>query len=341
MRRIFLIAIIVLSVIIFWFYFTFNFLARTDNQEFRFTISVGESAVDLVKKLHGEKVVGSQKIFLWHLRLADKDRSLQAGDYVVTAPVTQKKIIQALSSPGVGERTITIIPGWTLRDIAGYFVKQGLADNMEQVYALVGHPAVSEKIGLSDLSQYPFLLSKPASVSLEGYIRPDTYRIYENASLEEVLHRLLQERAKQIPVEWYDEAKKQNKTMHEIFTMASILQKEVRGLENKKIVADLFWRRLDKNWALQSDATVHYISGTSESVFTSDTERASENLYNTYKYPGLPPGPISTPSLESIEATLFPTKNDYWYFLTRLDNGEVVFSKSLEEHTKNVYKYLR
>jgi UPF0755 protein len=206
---------------------------------------------------------------------------------------------------------------------------------------LTGYPAQYGEIGFKGLSEYPYIASKPKNVSLEGYMMPDTFRIYKNATVEDVIRRLLSERTKQIPLAWYDEVKRQGRDMHDVFTMASVLQKEVRGSESKKLAADLFWRRLDTNWAMQSDATVHYIFGTPDSVFTSDSERDSKNPYNTYEYPGLPPGPISTPSLESLEAAIFPTKNDYWFFLTTLDTGEVIFSKTVEEHTRNVYIYLR
>ena len=95
------------------------------------------------------------------------------------------------------------------------------------------------------------------------------------------------------------------------------------------------------NWALQADSTIHYIVGTSGSVFTSDLDRQVDSLWNTYKYPGLPLGSIGTPSLESIKAAIYPENNDYWYFLTTLDTGKVIYAKTLAEHNINIANYLR
>ncbi len=340
-RNVFLGVIVCVFFVCFFGYYTIFTRTKSDVAEYRFSIQSGDSAGSVATHLESDDVIGSSLIFRLYLKFTGKDTNLKTGDYVVTAPITIARIVDVLSKPGTEERTITIIPGWTLRDIASYLVKEGIAQNEEEVYVLTGYPAQYGEIGLKGLSDYPYIASKPTNVSLEGYMMPDTFRIYKNATVEDVIRRLLSERTKQIPQEWYEEVKRQGRDMHDIFTMASVLQKEVRGSENKKLAADLFWRRLDANWALQSDATVHYIFGTPDSVFTSDAERASENPYNTYKYPGLPPGPISTPSIESLEAAIFPTKNDYWFFLTTLDTGEVIFSKTVEEHTRNVYKHLR
>lgn len=340
-KRIGLVLISILFCLFIFEYYIIFLYTKSDASEYRFSIKFGDSAGDVSAQLYADQVISSPTLFRLYLKIKGKDTNLKTGDYVVTGPITISRIVDSLSSPGTEERTITIIPGWTLRDIANYLVKEGIAQDNDEVYKLTGSPAEFGEIGFKGLDVYPFIADKPVRVSLEGYMMPDTFRIYKNATVEDVIRRLLSERTKQIPQEWYDEVKKQGRDMHDVFTMASILQKEVRGLENKKMVADLFWRRLDADWALQSDATVHYIFGTQDNVFTSAKERNSENLYNTYKYPGLPPGPISTPSIEALEAAIFSTKNDYWFFLTTLDTGEVIFSKTVEEHTKNVYKYLR
>lgn len=336
--QVFLGVVVVCSV---GLYYSIFMAQKTNDSEYRFTIASGDSAGSVAAQLESDEVIGSARLFRLYLKWTGRDTNLKTGDYVVVAPLTIARIADALSKPGTEERTITIIPGWTLRDIAAYLVKEEIAQSEEEVYALTGYPAQYGEIGLKGLSGYPYIASKPTNVSLEGYMMPDTFRIYNNATVEDVIRRLLSERTKQIPQAWYDEVKRQRRDMHDVFTLASILQKEVRGIENKKLAADLFWRRLETSWAMQSDATVHYIFGSPDSVFTSDTERDSKNPYNTYEYPGLPPGPISTPGIESLEAAIFPTKNDYWFFLTTLDTGDVIFSKTLDEHTANVYKYLR
>jgi len=122
--------------------------------------------------------------------------------------------------------------------------------------------------------------------------------------------------------------------------MASILEREVRSKDDKAIVSDLFWRRYNLNWALQADSTVHYAVRKKGDVFTTREDRDSVSPWNTYKYPGLPLGPISSPSLGSIMAAIYPEGNNYWYFLTDSD-GAVHYAKNLDEHNQNVQKYLR
>ncbi|EKD43545.1 MAG: Aminodeoxychorismate lyase, partial [uncultured bacterium] len=130
-----------------------------------------------------------------------------------------------------------------------------------------------------------------------------------------------------------------NKSLVEILTMASVVEKEAPTSDSMGIVADIFWRRYQKNWALQSCATVNYITGKNDPGVT-DKDRAIDSLFNTYKYPGLPLGPISNPSLTAIKAVIYPIKNDYWYFMSGTD-GAMHYAKTLEEHNRNVFKYLR
>jgi UPF0755 protein len=128
--------------------------------------------------------------------------------------------------------------------------------------------------------------------------------------------------------------------VNQFLTLASIVEKETRHDIDRPIVADILARRLQRGWALQVDSSVHYAVDRSGDIFTTAKERESDSYWNTYKYPGLPPGPISSPSLESIRAVLYPQANDYWYFLSDT-NGSMHYAKTLEEHNRNVYKYLR
>ena len=171
---------------------------------------------------------------------------------------------------------------------------------------------------------------------------PETYRIFVNESLEDIIERLLRHRSQQIDSDLREHIVDSGRTFHEVLTMASILEKESPGGEDMPMIADLFWRRFDAGIALQADSTVHYIfDGNDGSVFTTAAQRNSANLWNTYKYPGLPPGPIGTPSLAAIRAAVNPTANEYWYFITTLDTGEVKYARTLAEHNANVAKYLR
>lgn len=277
----------------------------------------------------------------WYATYSGVDQNLKVGQYPIDliTKVTVKDLFTVLSQEVKTESTITILPGWDLRDVAKYLVDKKIAKNTEEVYTLLGKPA-EYAIPSIDPVKTAWIKDKPSRVSLEGYLAPDTYSIYTTATLEEVVNKLLDHREEQLkPL--LAEIKTSGRTMHEIMTMAALLEREVRTPKDKAIVADIFWKRHDVNMGLQADSTVHYVTAKEGSVFTSNADRATDNPWNTYKYPALPPGPIAFPSLASIEAALRPVKNDYWYFLTTLDTGEVKYGKTLAEHNANVQKYLR
>lgn len=248
------------------------------------------------------------------------------------------------------ETTITIIPGWDLRDIAKYFEKQGIVSTTK-FYEMVGQPAYDYRSGKIDAPVLDFFEdkiannrnfeNKPDFVSFEGWLAPDTYRIYKDATLKEIIAKLINQRDKEF-TDYYNAnfEKVPDHNFYDVLTMASILEKEVRNFDDKKLVADIFWRRYDKNWALQADSTVHYALGKEGDVFTTAKDRQTNSLWNTYKYPSLPPSPICNPGLDSIKAVISPTPNKYWYFLTSSD-GVVHYAKTLDEHNMNRIKFLK
>ncbi len=327
-----------------WFLYSEIYTAEAQHAEkVEFTIKSGESVTALSEHLDEKQIIRNAWIFRKYLSLKNLDVKVRAGEFQVESPITLARVAEALKHPSQSEREITIIPGWTLRDIATYFEKEGVASKKE-FYDLVGEPAVNYKTIL-DGPKVQFDLEvfsdKPKHVSFEGYFAPDTFRVFADASLKDIVKKIMQHRNSQFTEQMYEDIKKSNRTVFEVITIASLLEKEVRGEEDKKVVSDLFWRRYDSNWALQADSTVHYAVGTDGNVFTTKEDRESASPWNTYRYPGLPLGPISNPSVESITAAIYPKKNDYWYFLTTLDTGEVKYGKTLEQHNANVQKYLR
>ena len=319
------------------------FLAEAQYSEtVRFEVKPGEGMATLAERLAMEQVVRNASLFKLYTRLKGIDRSVSQGEYEVKRPITLARVAEALKQPGITERTITIIPGWDLRDIAENFEKEWIGTAGE-LYQVAGEPAKDSRSQSKRMDQRPFVImkDKPSYVSLEGYLAPNTYRIYKNATVEEIVDKLIKERGSQFSERMYEDIKKANRTVHEVLTMASILEREVRNKKDKTLVADIFWRRHDVNMGLQADSTVHYAVGKKGIVFTTKEDRDSMNAWNTYKYPGLPLGPISNPSIESILAAIYPEKNDYWYFLTTLDTREVKYAKTLEGHNNNVQKYLR
>lgn len=238
------------------------------------------------------------------------------------------------------ELNITIIPGWNLRQVADYLVKQGVASSTDDVDKLIGKPAVDYRnlgISLPVINESSVVSYKPGYVSYEGFLAPETYRIFKDASLLDVIKKLINQRDKEIDATMWEDINKSGHGFYEILTVASLLEEEVQSPADKAKVADILWRRLAKGWALQLDSSVHYAVDRTGDIFTTNKERDIKSPWNTYKYPGLPLGPISNPGLDSIKAALYPEKNLYWYFLTGKD-GAVYYSKTLEEHNFNKRK---
>ncbi|OGH91419.1 MAG: hypothetical protein A2534_03000 [Candidatus Magasanikbacteria bacterium RIFOXYD2_FULL_39_9] len=238
------------------------------------------------------------------------------------------------------EVTVTIIPGWNLRQVAGYLVKLGFASTTDDVYRLTGEPAYDYRRVASvfpKIDDSRIVAEKPGYDSYEGYLAPETFRVFRDATLLDVLKKLVGQREKEITEQMWADIEKSGHSSYEILTMASILEKEVQTPQDKAKVADILWRRLEKNWALQVDSSVHYVADRTGDVFTTEKERDIDSPWNTYKYPGLPLGPIANPGVESIKAAIYPEKNGYWYFLTGKD-GMVYYGKTLEEHNANKRK---
>ncbi|HAO51946.1 TPA: endolytic transglycosylase MltG [Candidatus Magasanikbacteria bacterium] len=306
-----------------------------------FSIAKGESVSLVAEKLEEKHIIRSAWLFKKYLSFRKLDTEIREGEFLVESPITLARVVNSLANPTQAETTITILPGWDLREIAEYFEKQGIASSTDFL-AVVGKSAYNYKVERKIVpvvkGDWQITKDKPSFVSYDGYLAPDTYRIFKNATITEIVQKLIDEREKQFTEQMYNDIKKSGRTVFEVLTMASVLEREVRGLEDKKIVSDLFWRRYDKNWALQADSTVHYAVGKKGDVFTTAEDRDSLSPWNTYRYPGLPLGPISTPNIDSIMAAIYPEGNDYWYFLTD-SKGKVWYSTTLEEHNINRYKH--
>lgn len=248
------------------------------------------------------------------------------------------------------EINITIIPGWNLRDIAKDWTEKGIVKSPEELYAALGEPAKNYKAshqkspvlnfdGISAGEKFPLLASKPDYVSYEGYLFPDTYRVYANAKPEDVLKKIFTNLENKITDKMAIEMYKQDKSFFEILNMAALVEREAKTPEDMAMVADVFWRREKMGWALQSCASVNYITGKNDPGVL-DVDRAIDSAFNTYKYPGLPLGPVGNPSLKGITAVLYPQKNNYWYFMSGTD-GQMHYAKTLDEHNINVARYLK
>jgi len=236
------------------------------------------------------------------------------------------------------EDTIKILEGWTNQDIANYFESQGKW-NAKEVLAITDSASTTKAIS----EKFDFFDGKKSPLTLEGYLFPDTYRIYASSTIEEALTKMLDNFDHKLTPQMRTDIKAQGKSISEIVIMASIIEKEAPFYDNAntdaKIVSGIFWNRLANNQALQSDASLSYIfKDNKPSHEGADLNNSSP--YNTYKYRGLPPGPICNPGLLALEAAIYPTDTNFNYFLTAPD-GHIYYAKTYDEHLKNKNKYLK
>lgn len=258
---------------------------------------------------------------------------------------------QAIENQKAEEISIRIIEGWTNKEIAAYLEKQGIVSSGDFLKAVKNF----------NTSEYDSLLPKEAKGDLQGFLYPDSYRLFKSISDRKIttaheasntiIRKLLSTFQLRLPENASVLAKKQGLSLYEAITLASIIENETgrnavsaeskaKLEEERRIVAGIFYNRLNAGMPLQSDATINYITGKNDPApLLEDLEKNSP--YNTYKNRGLPPTPIGNPSLSSINAVLNPTPTNYFYFLHKQPSGEPVYSKTFEEHIKNKQKYLK
>lgn len=344
--RIVKITIIVIVIIAIWFVDGLFRPNSPNDARVEFAIAKGQGVNEISNNLDEAGVLRSKLIFETYLWLKDVEGNLIADDYRLAQNLNVIELAEILTTPQAtnNEVEVTLIEGWSNNQIANALAEAGLID-VDKFLDDVGHSGVDYALDRRFPSpenysrDFDFLKDKPKNRGVEGYLFPDTYRFFANATQDDVVEKLLGNFDAKFTEQMRADIKSQGKSVYEIIIMASILEKEVRGLEEKKQAADVFYKRLELGQALQADSTVNYAVGKSE-FFTTASDREFDSLYNTYKYPGLPPGPISNPSIDSITAAIYPTANDYYYFLTDQD-GVVHFAPDYDAHLNNVNTYLR
>ena len=295
-------------------------------QEKIITIERGETSFNIAFKLKDQGIINNPYFFLLNAFLKNNIKTLQAGEYLLNSKMTNDEIINILAKGETIKNKITIIEGWTNKDIAEYLEKINLFEK-------------NKILDLINSNSFNFDFLKNNTGTLEGYLFPDTYLLEKNETEEGAIKIILENFNKKLTPELREEIIRQNKTIFEIITMASLIEKEVITYEDKRIVSGILWKRIDIKMPLQVDATILYaLKEHKTRISIEDTK--IDSLYNTYKYRGLPLGPICNPGIESIKAAIYPIENNYWYYLSK-PNKETVFSKTLEEHNINKNIYLK
>jgi UPF0755 protein len=231
------------------------------------------------------------------------------------------------------EVTVTIPEGKTMIEEEESLASFGVAS--DTLLAITGNPFTSQPFDAHFRNEFPFLDVLSPTSTLEGYLFPETYRVWKDELPRSLVQKQLEE-FDQHARTMMEEIEKQGRSLHEIVTLASIVEKEVATDKDRPIVAGIFMNRLRIGMALQSDATVQYVTRSGRDRSTSD-DLALDSPYNTYRVTGLPPAPIGNPGAAALQAALHPTKTPYFYFLTD-STGKVYYAKTLEEHGLNRVK---
>ncbi|MBU0731840.1 endolytic transglycosylase MltG [Patescibacteria group bacterium] len=314
-------------------FFAVNGVDSTNPDPISIEIAEGDGIDEIAKKLKDAGLIKSETAFKAYMVMYGLNGQVYPGTYEFSQ-VDVAKISKLITEKAQDkEASVTFIEGWTNDEYGTALEEAGL---MSQADFLAAADITDSREIIPDTT-YKFLEGKPKKYGLQGFLFPDTYRFFTDATAPEVVEKMLDTFDSKITDQDLKKAADMDMTMWEVVTLASIVEKEVRNKAERKEAAGIFLERLAIDKPLQSDATVNYITGKDTTMPTAD-DLAEESLYNTYQNAGLPPSPICNPSLSSIQAVLDPTETDNLYFLTKPD-GTAVFSQTYEEHLENKYKY--
>jgi UPF0755 protein len=276
----------------------------------------GMDSYKIAKLLAEEKLIKSQSAFLILIRLNGASRHLKAGRYKLNAQLSIPQIIHKLVRGEVIKQHLVIPEGFTIAQIAQLWEAKGLgkASYFEQA---TRNPNLLQKYHIK-------------APNLEGYLFPNTYEVTYSTTPEMFIERMLQGFNRRFTNELRQEADNLNLSVHEVVTLASIIEKECKVDYERPIISAVFHNRLQQGWKLEADPTVLYALGNFKRKLTFD-DLKTNSPYNTYVYNRLPPGPICNPGITSIIAAVRPNQTPYMYFVA-MGNGTHYFSKTLDEH---------
>jgi UPF0755 protein len=306
-----------------------TFFYTPDVGEKTVSIQRGMGILDIASHLKNEGIIKDRGAFIAYVVLTGNRSKLQAGEYTFKGEYAVYQIADLVSN-GLSlssEATVVIPEGFTIAEIGERLAETGV----EQVGDLA-EQTIDKWTGT-----FPFLAEIAGRAqSLEGFLFPDTYKLEKKADAGVIVARMLRNfEAKTGALR--EKAGKENKDFYEVMILASILEKEV-PVQDMPRAAGVLAKRLAAGLPLQTDATLVYVLG--RPIRTEDT-RTLASPYNTYRVKGLPPTPIGNPGLAALEAALNPEENEYWYYLSRRDTGETIFSRTFQEHQRAREQYLQ
>ena len=335
---------------------------RAASDEYRrTTVEIPPGATDtfIGELLVGKGLIHSELAFHHQVYLANREGNLKAGQYDLSPTMLPSFIISALRQESGPEETITILEGWRLEEVVAYLGTTDLTMNLDEFRQLVVTPPADL------LAAYPFLAELPAGRTLEGYLYPDTYRVFANASARGVVERLLTTFDQRVSQEIRDQLAARGLTIDFAVRLASIVEREAVLDEERPLIAGVYTLRLQTpGWRLDADPTLQWglataqygtapMSGWGTIVWWQPLPAGGADVvlpdalfsYQTYLSDGLPPTPIASPRLSSIQAAAFPdTSQGYFFFVAAcpggVRDGSHRFAATLAEHEANTAQML-
>lgn len=289
-------------------------------------IPQGTGPASMAQRLADAGVVKNAMMFRAAVWMSGAGRRLQAGEYRFDSPMTPAEVVDKIRRGDVFLKPITFPEGLTIKQMGGMYESRGFGKASEFVAAARN----VELIAAID----------PDARDLEGYLFPNTYKLRRGATAGQLVAQMVAAFEKVLTPELRQQAAARGMSVRELVTLASLVEKETAKPGERPMVAAVYVNRLKINMALYCDPTVIYALERA-GRYTGDITREDlkfDSPYNTYRYPGLPPGPIASPGRASLEAAASPAEVPYLYFVSRND-GSHVFATTLDEHNRNVYEY--
>lgn len=308
---------------------------EADGTVVQIEIPAGSNSTKIARILEEHGIIRDYEMFGYYLRYKNEGRTFKAGLYEMETGMSLDDIIAKLNAGDTVKIEMvrfTIPEGFTVVQMADRLSEEGLVDR-DQFMQLLQQPERFTSPLLAEIPDDPNLVYK-----LEGYLFPETYEMKKGSSEQEMIQRMIDELERKLatlPVGWESQLETLGISLHDLLTIASMIEREVVVDHERAIVSGIIQNRLNIPMLLQIDATVQYALGEHrDTVLLPDLE--VDSPYNTYTVLGLPPGPIAAPGLSAIRAALYPEETEYLYYVTKKDGTyEHYFAKTYEEHLRN------
>ena len=309
--------------------------ASGPSRQVDFVVQPDESVDSIAQRLHDVGLVRSPTYFRFRVRLTNAGEKIIAGKYQLDTGMSTSQIIRTITSKDAALAPVVEVrfqEGWRTEQFAEELVSVGLAPSVDDFMRATEDPKWNDK--------FSFLHTRPSGVALEGYLFPDTYSVREDATVDDIIEMLLTNFEQRAAPQLLAQADALGMTLHQVVTMASIIEREAALPDERSTIASVYYNRLAIPMPLQADPTVQYQLGAPGDWWPQLTgdNLQQDGRYNTYLNPGLPPGPICNPGLASIQAALQPAQTDYLYFVAKGD-GSHAFATTYEEHQQNIEQY--